>query len=113
GWPVGLALPFVLLVALGIGLFHGVLVTGMKLQPFVVTLCGLLLYRGIMRGITNDQTAGLGSGMKDLQWLANGEIPIAGEFGLPVPFLILAVVATLAAILLNRSVFVRHLLALG
>lgn len=29
-----------------IGLFHGLLITRLKLQPFVVTLCGLLIYRG-------------------------------------------------------------------
>ncbi len=113
GWPVGLALPLVLLVALAIGLFHGTLVTRMKLQPFVVTLCGLLLYRGITRGLTNDQTAGFGSGLKGLRWLANGEIPVAGGFGLPVPCLILAVVAVFAALFLNRTVAGRHLLALG
>ena len=30
-----------------IGLFHGVLVTRLKLQPFIVTLCGLFIYRGM------------------------------------------------------------------
>lgn len=113
GWPVVPALLVAFLVVLAIGLAHGVLVTLLRLQPFVVTLCGLLLYRGITRGLTNDQTAGFGSGMKELRWLANGEIPITAEFGLPVPCLILAVVATLAAIFLNRTVHGRHLLALG
>ena len=42
------------------GATHGFLVTRMRLQPFVVTLCGLLLYRGIARGITRDQTQGFG-----------------------------------------------------
>jgi ribose transport system permease protein len=45
--------------------------------------------------------------------LANGEIPITSEFGLPVPVLILALVATLAAILLNKTIYGRYLLALG
>ena len=30
------------------------LITRLKLQPFVVTLCGLLLYRGIARWYTQD-----------------------------------------------------------
>jgi len=113
GLPVWLSLSIALVTVLSIGLFHGVLVTLVKLQPFVVTLCGLLLYRGITRGFTNDQTAGFGNELKGLRWLANGEVPITAEFGLPVPCLILAVVAVLAGIFLNRTVHGRHLLALG
>lgn len=113
GTPAWLALVLALVTVVGIGLAHGALVTLGRLQPFVVTLCGLLLYRGIARGFTNDQTAGFGDGLKGLRWLANGEIPIAGGFGLPVPCLILALVVGSAALLLNRTVFGRHLLALG
>ena len=32
------------------------------MQPFVVTLCGLLIYRGIARYYTEDATAGFGFG---------------------------------------------------
>ena len=43
-WP----LAFLIILAAGtlIGLINGFLITRMRLQPFVVTLCGLLLYRG-------------------------------------------------------------------
>ncbi len=37
-----------------IGLVHGLLVTKMNLQPFVVTLCGLLIYRGVARFYTEE-----------------------------------------------------------
>ena len=37
-----------------VGLIHGFLVTKLGLQPFVVTLCGLLIYRGIARYYTDD-----------------------------------------------------------
>ncbi|MEC5126507.1 ABC transporter permease [Verrucomicrobiales bacterium BCK34] len=113
GQPVWLALIIAMLVSLSIGLLHGLLVTKMKLQPFVVTLCGLLLYRGITRGFTNDQTAGFQGELKGLRWLATGEIPITSGFGIPVPCLVLLLVATLAAIFLNRTVWGRYLLALG
>lgn len=111
--PLAIALPIVIVASLLIGLTHGVLITKLRLQPFVVTLCGLLLYRGITRGLTNDQTAGFGGEFKGLRWLANGEIPIVEGFGIPVPCLILVIVATLAAIFLNRTVYGRYLLALG
>jgi len=111
--PVWLALMLAFVACLLIGLAHGILITLLRLQPFVVTLCGLLLYRGITRGFTNDQTAGFKDEVKGLRWLANGEIPITAEFGLPVPCLILALVATLAALFLNRTIYGRYLLAMG
>ena len=59
---------------------HGLLVTKMQLQPFVVTLCGLLIYRGIARYYTQDATAGFGFGesFPTLEWLTAGRRP--GEF---------------------------------
>ena len=42
-----------------IGLIHAALVTGLKLQPFLVTLCGLFVYRGAARMIASEQTVGL------------------------------------------------------
>lgn len=112
GWPVSLALPFVLALAVGIGLLHGFLVTKLKLQPFVVTLCGLLCYRGITRGILNDQSYGFGLEFTGLRSLAQGTIPL-GSFELPVPFVILTVVALISAYVLNWTVYGRYLLALG
>ncbi len=111
--PVGIALPVVVIVSLLIGLSHGVLVTYLKLQPFIVTLCGLLLYRGLTRGLTNDQTAGFQGEFKTLRWFANGEIPITSGFGLPVPLIILILIAVAASIFLNRTIYGRYLLALG
>jgi ribose transport system permease protein len=81
-WPVWSAVTFVLLLSVAIGLAHGVLITKLRLQPFVVTLCGLLLYRGIARGITADQTQGFGTGYRGLRYLAIGT-----PFSVPVPFL--------------------------
>lgn len=112
GWPVWLALPFVLMLATLLGLFHGILITKMGLQPFVVTLCGLLLYRGITRGILDDQGQGFGLGFKGIRQLATGEISI-GDFGLPVPFLLLVLIGGLAAYFLNMTVYGRYLFALG
>src|SRR3954451_23883553 len=45
--PVAAALPAVLALSMLIGLAHGLLITKLRLQPFVITLCGLLIYRGL------------------------------------------------------------------
>lgn len=107
------ALSIVALVSLGIGLAHGLLITKLRLQPFVVTLCALLLYRGLTRGLTGDQTMGFGNGFTGLRALATYKIPLFSGFGLPMPCVILLIVAIVAAIFLNRTVYGRYLLALG
>ena len=81
-WPVWSAVTFVLLLSVAIGLAHGLLITKLRLQPFVVTLCGLLLYRGIARGITADQTQGFGTVYRGLRYLSIGT-----PFSVPMPFL--------------------------
>ena len=113
GWPVLLALAAAFGVALLVGLSHGILVTKVNLQPFVVTLCGLLVYRGLARWFTGDQTQGFGMGFEGLRQLAIGRIPITSSFGLPIPFVILLVLALVSALLLNYTIWGRYIKALG
>lgn len=113
GWSVGATLTVVMLVALGIGLAHGLLITKMRLQPFVVTLCGLLIYRGVARYITDDQSQGFGNSFEGLRSIATGKIALAGGYALPYPLLIMLFVGVLAAIFLNRTIYGRYLIALG
>jgi ribose transport system permease protein len=107
-WP--LAVVFALAVPMLLGLAHGFLITRFRMQPFIVTLCGLLLYRGAARFIANDTTKGFGeaAGFKTLQRWANGE-----WFGLPMPFVILIVIAVIMWVVPHRSVYGRYLLAVG
>lgn len=108
------ALLIVAVVSLLIGLSHGLLITKVGLQPFVVTLCGLLFYRGLTRGLMQDQTQGFKGGFKTLRQLAHGQLPLPGtEFGIPNPCLILLAVTILAIILLNFTIYGRYMLALG
>lgn len=112
-WSIAAALVAVLVVLLAIGLLHGILVTRLNLQPFVVTLCGLLFYRGVARWISGDQTQGFGAGFDSFRQLAIGRIPITESFGVPIPFALMVVVAVLAAVLLNYTVWGRYMMALG
>jgi ribose transport system permease protein len=102
-----------LLVAAGLGAGHGLLVTRLRLQPFVVTLCGLLVYRGVARGLTGDQTQGFGVGFESLRWLASGRWQVTSAFAVPAPCLILVVIAVLAGLFLTRTIWGRYLLAIG
>lgn len=114
GWSVPAALIAVLLTSAAIGLAHGLLITRVRLQPFVVTLCGLLLYRGIARYITDDQSQGFGSAYDSgLRRLATDHVHLTSSFALPAPFFVLLAVAVLGALFLNHTIWGRYLLALG
>src|SRR5215468_3716674 len=78
GVPWTLALPIVIGLGILMGALHGFLITRMRLQPFVVTLCGLLIYRGVARYYTEDATAGFafGQNFPTLEWLMAGRTPV-------------------------------------
>ena len=101
-----------LVIALGclIGLVHGLLVAKMNLQPFVVTLCGLLIYRGVARYYTDDATAGFpfGASFPALEWLTTGRF-----FGIPHSLIAFALVTIVMGTVLHRSVLGRYFFAVG
>lgn len=112
--PVPLALLAVLAISLCIGLTHGLLITKLKLQPFIVTLCGLLFYRGLTRGIVQDQTQGFRGEFKTLRALSQGQLSLPGmDLGIPNPCLILLFVMVVAIVFMNFTIYGRYLFALG
>ncbi|WMS41423.1 ABC transporter permease [Acuticoccus sp. MNP-M23] len=107
-WPA----VFVIVVFFGmvLGSIHGVLISRLNLQPFVVTLCGLLIYRGIARYYTADATEGFGyaGGYETLEWLTSGRTN-----GIPHTFIFFILVALVMAVLLHKSVLGRYIFAVG
>ncbi len=112
GWHPGVAMVVMLALSLFIGLAHGLLITKVKLQPFVVTLCGLLVYRGLARWMTDNKSMGY-KGAEKIDSFFSGKVALTAEFALPAPFFFLVIVAILAGIFLNRTIWGRYLLALG
>jgi ribose transport system permease protein len=110
GWPWPLAIAAILLIAVAVGIFHGFLVTKINLQSFIVTLCGLLFYRGLARYIAEDQTMGFGycTGFETLQKLTTGQV-----LGVPMPFVLLIIISFIMWVVLHRSVYGRYLFAVG
>jgi ribose transport system permease protein len=107
-WLVALLL--MVLAGIVIGSIHGFLIARLRLQPFVVTLCGLLIYRGVARWYTDDGTAGFqfGQSFPTLEWLTAGR-----SFGVPHSFITFILVAIIMGVVLHRSVFGRYLYAVG
>src|SRR5829696_1713867 len=111
-WGFGIAAAVLACIglAMALSLGHGLLITRLNMQPFIVTLCGLLFYRGLARFITNDETKGFGAvqGLDRLRFLANGNL-----FRIPMPFVLLIIISVITWLVLHRSVYGRYLFATG
>ena len=109
GTPVWAGFAIVLLLAASVGLVHGLLITKLRLQPFIVTLCGLFIYRGMARYMTGEMNQGFGNSFSGLRQLVKFKV-----FGfVPMPFAILVITGIIAAVFLNLTIYGRYLLALG
>jgi len=115
GWSPWAVIPTVLALTAFLGLCHGLLVTKLRLQPFLVTLCGLLLYRGIARWMTGDQTQGFMGEFGEVRQIATGRIPVPGltDYLLPATVIPALVLATVIGLFYSRTVWGRWLLATG
>ena len=109
-WPWPLAALAAITIPMLLGAGHGALITRMRIQPFIITLCGLLIYRGLARYVADDNTKGFGAseGFETFRDLAKGKF-----LGLPMPFVLLLVIAVIMWFGLHRSVYGRYLLAVG
>ena len=109
-WPWPVAVIAAALIPMLLGWAHGWLITRMNMQPFIVTLCGLLIYRGAARYLAGDATKGFTSaeGIGALRSLASGKF-----LGIPMPFVMLIVIGVIMWFVLHRAVYGRYLLAVG
>jgi ribose transport system permease protein len=121
GYHPMLAMLIVLTGGVIIGLVHGLLVTRLKLQAFLVTLCGMFIYRGIARYLTNN-TVGLAGIMREnpsfkdpIDFLEKWLIGKDGEGVLhyPAMMLLMLLLAVIIGIILHGSVIGRYWYAIG
>jgi ribose transport system permease protein len=106
----GVPVPLAVLGALGIGaacgLFNGALIAWGGLQPFIVTLGGLSLFRAFALIYTGGTPIfGIPTGFRDF---TNGTLA-----GVPNPVLIVVVLAGLAWVILNRTPVGEYMMAVG
>lgn len=111
GMPWAPAILFLLVFSAIIGALHGWLIAKIRMPAFVVTLCGLLGYRGLAQTMTHDTAIGY----YDAKFgIAGLESLLTGDFlGMPAAFIAFLFVSAIVYFLLHLSVFGRYLLALG
>ena len=111
GTSVFLAIPAGIGVALGVGLLNALIITQLRISPFLATLGILFIGQSIQKILSG--------GGKPI-YLATGEyaemfnaIVRSGVFGISTPMIVLALVAIGIYLLIHRSVFGRYVRALG
>jgi ribose transport system permease protein len=88
------------------GLVTGALTTRARLTPFIVTLGGMSVLRGIAKGLANEQK--VDADPRGLDTLMG-----AGGAALPAGVFLTLGLALAAALVLEHTVFGRHVLAIG
>ena len=113
GWPpvavvvVGMAAA-VLLGAI-FGLAHGLLITRGRIEPFIVTLGTLGIFRAYLTYFADGGALALDNDLAD----AYGPVYYGRLLGIPIPVWVFALVAGAGALLLNRTAFGRYVQAIG
>jgi simple sugar transport system permease protein len=95
-----------LAVALLVGLWNGVMVTYVGLQPIVATLVMLVMGRGIAQALTEDQK--IRFEVPAFEFIGTGAV-----FGLPLPIVLVAGVAVLVFIVLRKTATGIYIEAVG
>ncbi len=106
---IALAIGLAILVGAACGLANGLITTVGKIEPFIVTLGTMVILRSLFTYLANGGSISISPDLKDIY------APVySGTFvGVPIPVLTVLAVAAVAAFLLYRTVFGRHVIAVG
>lgn len=104
-WPLWGALVAALATGLVCGAFNGLVSIRWRLPSFIVTLGMLEMARGGAHAVTRSQTQYIGS--------AVGAIADADILGFSLPFLVAVIMVVVGQLVLSRTVFGRHMVAVG
>ena len=96
-------------VGVGCGLLNGLMVVGLRVHPFIITLGTMWILRGIAFVASEAQSIGLPSVLT-----AIAKAPLGLDASLyPVPTLVMLGVTVLGAVYLRETVMGRHVFAFG
>ena len=108
---VGIIIPIFLLLAVGgiLGLFNGILICKAKIQPFIMTIGTLTLYRGVALLVSDGKPVYMDPETADkVKFLGDGRM-----LNVPTQVIVLIIIAIIMAFLLNETIFGRYIKAIG
>ena len=104
---IGIALALVLGVVFGAA--HGLLVTHGRIEPFIVTLGTLGIFRAVLTWLSDGGALTLDFNLSETY----SPVYYESVAGIPIPVLVFALVAIAGALILNRTAFGQHVQAIG
>jgi galactofuranose transport system permease protein len=107
GRGVGIAILLALVIACGVGALNGLLISGFRIQPIIVTLATLITGRGVAQVISNGG---------QLIPFSNPTFEYLGQgFVGPIPFQVVIMLAAVAAgiFMMRATSFGRYIVAVG
>jgi ribose transport system permease protein len=106
---VALGAGFALLLGAAFGLVHGLLITRGRIEPFIVTLGTLGIFRATLTWLSDGGAITLDNDLAD----AYAPVFYGALLGVPVPVWVFLLVAVIGAAILNRTAYGRYVQAVG
>lgn len=113
---LGVGLPVVLLgivtallAGLAAGLLNGLLITGLGIEAFIVTLGSMGIYRSLVTWLADGGTLSLDFSLRSFYQ----PVYYGGIFGISWPIIVFAVVVVIGEIVMRSTAFGRHCAAIG
>ncbi len=98
-----------LILGAAFGLSHGLLITKGRIEPFIVTLGTLGIFRAYLTYFANGGAITLDATLSDVY----GPVYYGSWIGIPIPIWIFGLVALAGGLLLNRTRYGRYVQAIG
>ncbi len=104
-----LGIAMALVLGAGFGLMHGLLISKGNIEPFIVTLGTLGIFRAVLTYLADGGALTLDATLSELY----SPVYYTSVLGAPIPIWIFLFVAAAGAVILNRTTFGRHVQAIG
>jgi ribose/xylose/arabinose/galactoside ABC-type transport system permease subunit len=102
----GLAIPIIMIVGTGLGAINGLLSISLKIHPLIITLGTSAIFKGF--GYIINQSRNIMGFPDSFRWFGQAYV-----WGIPVPVIVMIVVALIGSFVLTRTYFGRKVFALG
>jgi ribose transport system permease protein len=109
-WPLWLGIIFAIFIVMLCGLIQGLIISKLGVQPFIVTLGGMLLLRGVSQTICEGGSLSLGK--SHLRDLTDSGVQF-GVVYIQYPLIIFLFIIILCSILLHFTAYGRYIYAIG
>ena len=100
------AIPLILLVGAGLGAINGFLCIKLNIHPLIITLGTSAIFKGM--GYIINQSRNIMGFPDSFRWFGQGYV-----WGIPVPVIVMTIVALIGAFILTKTYFGRQIFALG